>query len=128
MGAGASNGARGLGAASAATRAKAVEYTAFAGDVRHAGFGAQARHSATWCGCPALSLACRLEESLACAHCSGKRLDMGSSARQEDEMKTQSKKEIAKQLVVLLLFVVFGCCVPGYAASKGTAVAGRRAS
>ena len=36
-------------------------------------------------------------------------------------MKTQSKKEIAKRLLVLLLFVVFGFCVPGYAASKETA-------
>lgn len=33
-------------------------------------------------------------------------------------MKTQGKKEIAKQLLVLLLFVVFGFCMPGYAASK----------
>jgi len=41
-------------------------------------------------------------------------------------MKTQSKKEITKQLLVLLLFVVFGFCAPGYAASKETAVAGRR--
>jgi hypothetical protein len=53
---------------------------------------------------------------------------MGSSARQEDEMKTQSKKEIAKQMLVLLLFVVFGFCVPGYAATKGTAVAAGRES
>ena len=35
-------------------------------------------------------------------------------------MKTQSKKEIAKQMLVLLLFVVFGFCVPGYAAAKET--------
>lgn len=43
-------------------------------------------------------------------------------------MKTQSKKEIAKRMLVLLLFVLFGFCVPGYAASKGTAVATRRES
>ena len=53
---------------------------------------------------------------------------MKSSAKQGDEMKTQSKKEIAKQLLVLLLFVVFGFCVPGYAATKGTPVAARRES
>jgi len=53
---------------------------------------------------------------------------MRSSARQGDEMKTESKKEIAKRMLVLLLFVVFGFCVPGYAATKGTPVAARRAS
>jgi hypothetical protein len=53
---------------------------------------------------------------------------MRSSARQEEKMKTQSKKEIAKRMLVLLLFVVFGFCVPGYAATKGTAVAVRRES
>lgn len=40
-------------------------------------------------------------------------------------MKRQSKKEIAKQLLVLLLFVMFGFCVPGYAASKESAAQGR---
>ena len=53
---------------------------------------------------------------------------MKSSARQGDEMKTQSKKEIAKRMLVLLLFVVFGFCVPGYAASKETAAAAGRES
>jgi hypothetical protein len=43
-------------------------------------------------------------------------------------MKSPEKKEIAKRILVLLLFVVFGFCVPGYAASKGTAVAGGRES
>ena len=41
-------------------------------------------------------------------------------------MKTQSKKEIAKRMLVLLLFVVFGFCVPGYAASKESAAQGRK--
>ena len=53
---------------------------------------------------------------------------MKSSARPGDEMKTQSKNEIAKQLLVVLLFVVFGFCVPGYAATKGTPDAARRES
>ncbi len=42
-------------------------------------------------------------------------------------MKSPSMKEIAKRLTVLL-FVLFGFCVPGYSASKEAAVAGRRAS
>jgi hypothetical protein len=53
---------------------------------------------------------------------------MSSRAKQEDEMKTQNKKEITRRMLVLLLFVVFGFCVPGYAATKGTAVAARRES
>ena len=115
-------------AAGAAAGPKVVEHTTFAGAVRRARFRAEARHSATWCGCPPLSLACRLAERLACAHRIGKWSDMKSSARPGDEMKTQSKNEIAKQLLVVLLFVVFGFCVPGYAATKGTPVAARRES
>ena len=126
MGAMEGNAARGVGAAGAAAGSKAVEHTTFAGEVGRARFRAGARQSATWCGCPALSLACRLEEGLACAHRSGKRSDMRSSGRREDEMKMQSKKEIAKRLLVLLLFVLFGFCVPGYAASKESAAVQRR--
>lgn len=43
-------------------------------------------------------------------------------------MKSPERNEIAKRILVLLLFVVFGFCVPGYAASKETAVAGGRES
>ncbi len=42
-------------------------------------------------------------------------------------MESPGMKEIARRLAVLLLFVVFGFCMPGYAASKDSAVAGRRA-
>jgi hypothetical protein len=34
-------------------------------------------------------------------------------------------KELARKLVVLLLFALFGFCVPGYAAPKDAAGTGR---
>jgi len=47
-------------------------------------------------------------------------------------MKSAGRKEIARRMTVLLLFVWFGFCVPGYAASKEAArpvaSGGRRAS
>ena len=115
-------------AAGAAAGAETIEHTTFTGEAERAGLGAAERQSTTWCGCPPLSLACRLAERLACAQRSGEWPDMKSSARPGDEMKTQSKKEIAMRMLVLLLFVVFGFCVPGYAATKGTPDAARRES
>ena len=36
--------------------------------------------------------------------------------------------EIAKRMLVLMLFALFGFCVPGYAAPKDSSAAGRSAS
>ena len=46
----------------------------------------------------------------------------------EEKMKSPETKEIVKRLVVLLLFMLFGFCVPGYAATKEIAAAGRSGS
>ena len=40
-------------------------------------------------------------------------------------MKSPGMKEIAKRLAVVLLFALFGFCMPGYAAPKET-IAGER--
>ncbi len=43
-------------------------------------------------------------------------------------MKSPEKKEIVKRILVVLLFVLFGFCVPECAASKDTAPTERKAS
>lgn len=43
-------------------------------------------------------------------------------------MKSPETKEIVKRILVVLLFVLFGFRMPGYATAKGTAVAARRES
>ena len=44
------------------------------------------------------------------------------------KMKSPGTREIAKRLAVLLLFVLFGFCVPGIAAPKKSDAAERSAS
>lgn len=43
-------------------------------------------------------------------------------------MRNQNLSEIARKAMVLLLFVMFGFCMPGFAAPKSNSLVGRSAS
>ena len=48
--------------------------------------------------------------------------EAAANSRKTNEKRGADMNEIAKRMLVLMLFAVFGFCVPGYAAAKNSAV------